>query len=54
MQGTKVLSISKSAIKDTSIIHPKKTTEQKKIGSFFQNLDEALPIIKASIAAIEK
>jgi type I restriction enzyme S subunit len=44
MQGTKVSSISKSAIKDTSIIHPKDTTEQKHIGTFFQNLDNLITL----------
>jgi type I restriction enzyme S subunit len=44
MQGTKVSSISKSAIKDTSIIHPKDTTEQKQIGTFFQNLDNLITL----------
>lgn len=44
MQGTKVSSISKSAIKDTVIIHPKDTTEQKQIGTFFQNLDNLITL----------
>jgi type I restriction enzyme S subunit len=44
IQGTKVSSISKSAIKDTSIIHPKDTTEQKQIGTFFQNLDNLITL----------
>ncbi|WP_297101630.1 restriction endonuclease subunit S [uncultured Draconibacterium sp.] len=39
MQGTKVLSISKSALKDTSIVYPEIQEEQTQIGNFFQNLD---------------
>jgi type I restriction enzyme, S subunit len=39
MQGTKVLSISKSAIKNTVIKNPKSEDEQQKIGNFFENLD---------------
>ena len=39
MQGTKVLSISKSSIKKTLIYSPKDIAEQTKIGDYFQNLD---------------
>lgn len=42
MQGTKVLSISKSAIKKTFINYPIKVNEQQKIGSFFENLDKLI------------
>jgi type I restriction enzyme S subunit len=42
MQGTKVLSISKTAINTTSIKSPKNASEQAKIGSYFQNLDELI------------
>ena len=38
LQGTKVSSISKSAIQDTNIVYPKSETEQAKIGSYFQSL----------------
>lgn len=38
MQGTKVLSISKTAIKNTVIYYPE-FDEQKQIGEFFQNID---------------
>lgn len=42
MQGTKVLSISKSAIRNTSITFPSDTKEQVKIGSYFQKLDKLI------------
>jgi len=44
MQGTKVLSISKSAIKDTSILFPIDNTEQSKIGTYFQKLDKLISL----------
>ncbi|MFZ3563008.1 restriction endonuclease subunit S [Tenacibaculum finnmarkense] len=40
MQGTKVLSISKTAIKTTNLNYPPSKTEQTKIGSFFENIDQ--------------
>ncbi|MCF6263593.1 MAG: restriction endonuclease subunit S [Xanthomonadales bacterium] len=42
MQGTKVLSISKSAIQNTSINFPNCTKEQTKIGKLFKTLDTLL------------
>jgi len=42
MQGTKVLSISKAAIKDTNIAFPKSLEEQAAIGTYFQNLDSLI------------
>ncbi|CAI2452429.1 EcoKI restriction-modification system protein HsdS [Serratia ficaria] len=39
MQGTKVLSISKTAVKDTKIVFPKSLEEQAAIGNYFQKLD---------------
>ncbi|HFT1684935.1 restriction endonuclease subunit S [Providencia stuartii] len=39
MQGTKVLSISKAAIQNTSITFPKSSEEQAAIGNYFQKLD---------------
>ena len=39
LQGTKVSSISKSAIQDTDILYPKSEVEQKQIGAYFRNLD---------------
>jgi type I restriction enzyme S subunit len=42
MQGTKVLSISKNAIKKTFINHPINKKEQLQLGSYFQNLDNLI------------
>lgn len=42
MQGTKVLSISKTAIKNTSIRFPSEFPEQQKIGNFFENLGQLI------------
>ncbi|HDM8448575.1 TPA: restriction endonuclease subunit S [Yersinia enterocolitica] len=39
MQGTKVLSISKTAIQNTNIVFPKSAEEQVEIGNYFQKLD---------------
>ena len=44
LQGTKVSSISKSAIQDTNIVYPKSETEQTKIGSYFQSLDNLITL----------
>ncbi len=42
MQGTKVLSISKTAIKQTVICFPTGIAEQQKIGHYFRTLDELI------------
>lgn|SRR5574343_1987 len=42
MQGTKVLSVSKSSIKKTVIRNPKSKEEQKLIGNFFENIDNLI------------
>lgn len=42
MQGTKVLSISKTAIKQTIIRFPHDEVEQQKIGAYFRTLDELI------------
>ncbi|CAH6615347.1 TPA: restriction endonuclease subunit S [Citrobacter freundii] len=42
MQGTKVLSVSKTALKDTIVYFPKNINEQKKIGNYFRKLDELI------------
>ena len=39
MQGTKVVSISKTALKSTNIQYPSDDKEQQKIGQFFRGLD---------------
>lgn len=42
MQGTKVLSISKTVLQDTDIIYPIDNPEQSKIGTYFNNLDHLI------------
>ena len=44
MQGIKVTSISKSSLKDTSVLFPKQITEQEKIGSLFSKLDNLITL----------
>ena len=42
MQGTKVLSISKTVIRETIIYFPTDKSEQQKIGTYFRTLDELI------------
>lgn len=44
IQGTKISSISKSALHNTNIIYPDSEQEQQKIGQFFQNLDHFITL----------
>ena len=44
VQGIKVSSISKSALKDTMIEYPKNLDEQERIGSLFQNIAKMLTL----------
>ncbi|MBQ5318185.1 MAG: restriction endonuclease subunit S, partial [Oscillospiraceae bacterium] len=44
MQGTKVTSISKSALQGTSICYPTSYDEQQQIGSYFRNLDNLITL----------
>ena len=44
MQGTKVTSISKSALQRTSICYPTEYKEQEQIGSFFRYLDHLITL----------
>lgn len=44
MQGTKVTSISKSALQKTSISYPVNHSEQEKIGTYFRNLDHLITL----------
>ena len=44
IQGIKVSSISKSALKDTMIEYPKNLDEQEKIGSLFQNVAKMITL----------
>ena len=54
MQGIKVTSISKSAIRDTYIVFPKTEAEQQKIGSFFQNLDRLIALQQKKIESLKE
>ena len=54
MQGTKVSSISKSAIQDTMILHPKSADEQQKIGDYFRNLDNIITLHQRKCDALQK
>ncbi|OEE71066.1 hypothetical protein A1OO_22090 [Enterovibrio norvegicus FF-33] len=49
MQGTKVLSISKSSIKDTFVFYPEDKLEQTKIGEYFHNLDHLIKLQQQQI-----
>ena len=42
MQGTKVLSVSKTVIKETIVYFPTDSAEQQKIGTYFRKLDELI------------
>ena len=44
MQGIKVLSISKSALKNTILAYPPRKLEQSQIGTYFQNLDKLITL----------
>ena len=44
MQGTKVTSISKSALQKISISYPVNYSEQEKIGTYFRNLDTLITL----------
>lgn len=51
IQGSKISSISKSALKDTSIICPE-LEEQKQIGIFFSNLDKLITLHQRKLEEI--
>lgn len=42
MQGTKVLSVSRKNLDDTTLRFPRNTDEQQKIGAYFRNLDKLI------------
>lgn len=44
MQGTKVVSISKAALKSTFVRYPSDDKEQQKIGTFFRKFDDLLAL----------
>jgi type I restriction enzyme S subunit len=53
MQGTKVLSISKTTIKGTSILFPVNLKEQQKIGTYFQKLDQLITLQQTQIEKLQ-
>lgn len=54
IQGTKVSSISKSAIEDTDIMYPKSEAEQKQIGTYFRNLDHLITLHQRKCEQLKK
>ena len=44
MQGIKVTSISKTALKDTDVLYPRSATEQAAIGKYFRSLDHLITL----------
>jgi len=52
MQGTKVLSISKSSLQDTTVRYPAELHEQSQIGSFFQNLDAQITLHQRKLSKL--
>ena len=54
MQGTKVTSISKSALQDTDMLIPKTFNEQAKIGEWFSNLDALITLHQQKLDQIRE
>ena len=54
MQGIKVTSISKSAMKDTRIVYPKSLEEQGKIGAYFSTLDHLITLHQRKLEHVKK
>ncbi|MSB44751.1 restriction endonuclease subunit S [Lactobacillus ruminis] len=54
MQGIKVTSISKSAMKDTEIVYPKSVEEQGKVAEYFRNLDRLITLHQQKITLLTK
>lgn len=54
IQGTKISSISKSAIQDTQITYPKSEEEQAQIGAYFKNLDNLITLHQREIDRLNK
>lgn len=54
MQGTKVLSVSKTALKETKILYPLDFMEQKKIGSHFLKLNELIALHATQLGKIKQ
>lgn len=53
MQGIKVTSISKGALKNTIIKYPTELSEQTKIGSFFEKLDNLIQLQQKEIEKLQ-
>lgn len=53
IQGTKVSSISKSALKNTVIIYPKSNEEQTSIAKYFTNLDNLITLHQRKLEKIK-
>lgn len=53
IQGTKISSISKTAIQNTDIKYPKSEDEQKSIGEYFQNLDALITLHQRKVEKIK-
>lgn len=53
IQGIKVSSISKSALKDTMIEYPKNLDEQEKIGSLFQNVAKMITLHQCKLEKLK-
>ena len=54
LQGTKVSSISKSALQNTDIIYPTNQAEQQKIGELFANLDNLITLHQRKCESLKK
>lgn len=53
IQGTKISSISKSALQNTNIIYPDSEKEQLQIGQFFQNLDHLITLHQCELNSLK-
>ena len=53
MQGIKVTSISKSALRNTDIIYPESKEEQAKIGNYFQSLDNLITLHQRELEKLQ-
>ncbi len=53
IQGTKISSISKTAIQDTEIVYPKSEDEQAKIGQYFTNFDNLITLHQRKLEKLQ-
>lgn len=54
MQGTKVTSVSRSAVEDTLLCYPTDTEEQEHIGCYFMQLDNLITLHQRKLESIKK